>query len=262
MSAPTQSRVDEVSRYYDPAVKIELTGKYLFALIAIISLLMPYANKLDASAQNYLQAVFISIVAVYFTLAQIPRFYLVPRAERMRRKQLLSNSFGTALSLDMTSLYYNNAYSPSLIRLGANVMENSFFSKEVSGKMLIKSRFVTGAYAIAWLIAITLKHNNLEVLISITQLVFSAEIIAQWMNLEFLHFRYERIFEQLHAHFLHEIGEESHRAVATIIDAFVEYEAAKSSAGLLLSSKIFFKLNPMLTARWDQIRKDLKIPVE
>jgi hypothetical protein len=39
----------------------------------------------------------------------------------------------------------------------------------------------------------------------------------------------------------------------------VEYESAKSAAGLLLPTKIFNQINPALTVKWEQIRKDLKM---
>jgi len=43
------------------------------------------------------------------------------------------------------------------------------------------------------------------------------------------------------------------------LDAFVEYESAKSAAGLLLPTKIFDEINPELTKRWEQIKKELKM---
>ncbi len=177
----------------------------------------------------------------------------------MRRKQVLSDAFGTPLTHDKTSLYYNNEYSPSVQRLGANTMENAFFSKEITARMLWKNRFITGGYLVTWLLAFALRHNNLEGLTWITQLVFSAEIVALWLNLEVLRFRYEHVYDQLHAHFLHEIGEDSHRAIATVLASFVDYESAKSSAGILLSTKVFNKLNPSLSEKWKQIRRDLKM---
>ena len=125
--------------------------------------------------------------------------------------------------------------------------------------MLCRSRVITAGYLIAWIVAFALRHNDLDLLIWITQLVFSGEIIAQWLSLEVLHFRYERTYEQLHAHFLQEAGGSSQKAIATILDAFVEYESAKSAAGLLLPTKIFNQINPALTVKWEQIRKDLKM---
>ena len=253
------NRIDEVSQYYEPAARVGHIVPWLFWVIVFLSLCMPYSATLGASAQNVLQAVFIVFVMAYFTISQISRFYLVPRAERMRRKQMLSDAFGAPLSHDKTSLYYNNEYSPSVHRLGANTMENSLFSKEVAARMLYKNRLVTGGYVILWLLAFALRHNNLEVLTWITQIVFSSEIVVQWLNLEVLRFRHERTYEQLHAHFLHEIGADSPKAIATVLDSFVAYEAAKSSAGLLLSTKVFHNLNPSLAEKWNQIRQELKM---
>lgn len=258
MTNPSQ-RIDEVSEHYEPANKAEVLGKCLFWVIAALSLCMPYTATLDVLLKNILQAVFIVFVTVHFAVSQLSRFYLVPKAERIRRQQILSNSFGTKLSHEQTALYYNNDYSPSIKRLGANTLENSLFSKEIAARMLIRSRFITGSYVICWILAFALRHNNLELLTWITQIVFSGEIVAQWLNLEVLRLRHERVYDQLHYHFLHEIGEESPRAVATILDAFVSYESAKSSAGLLLSTKVFNKLNPALTEKWKRIRTDLNM---
>jgi hypothetical protein len=254
----TQQRIDEVSQYYAPALKLKRVRSGLFWVIAALSLSMPYSTLFDAVVQNILQAVFLLLVLCHFLISQVYRFYLVPRAERMRRKHLLSDSFATHLSHDRTSLYYNNEYSPSVQRLGANTMENALFSKEVAARMLQRTRLVTGGYAIAWLLAFALRHNNLEILTWITQVVFSTEVAVQWLNLEILRFRCEQVYERLHAHFLHSI-KDSPISIATILDAFVSYEAAKSSAGLLLSAKVFRELNPRLSEQWIRIRQELRM---
>jgi hypothetical protein len=101
------------------------------------------------------------LVMIHFVLSQIDRFYLIPKAERMRRKQMISDAFGTTLSHEKTSLYYNNEYSPSFKRLGANTMENSLFSKEVVAIMLCPRRIITGCYIVVWILAFTLRNNNL-----------------------------------------------------------------------------------------------------
>lgn len=258
MNSVTELRIDEVSHYYAPALKLKRIRSGLFWVIAVLSLSMPYSALLGAVAQTILQAVFLVLVICHFLISQIYRFYLVPTAERMRRKQLLSDSFGTHLSHDRTSLYYNNEYSPSVQRLGANTMENALFSKEIAARMLQKTRLITGGYAIAWLLAFALRHNNLEILTWITQIVFSTEVAVQWLNLEVLRFRCEQVYERLHAHFLHDI-KDSPRSIATILDAFVSYEAAKSSAGLVLSTKVFHELNPRLSEQWIRIRQELRM---
>ncbi len=253
-------RVDEVAKYYKPTRALATIRTSLFWSSATLSLMIPYAGSLLGSTlQSVLQAVFLVLVVVYFVLSQVIRFGFVPRAERMRRMQLLSDSFGAPLSHDRTSLYYNNQYSPSMQRLGANTMENAFFSKEIAAKMLARKRLLTGGYLIAWLVAFALRHDNLALLTWITQLVFSGEILTEWLKLEILRIHHERTFEQLHSHFLQEIGTDSPRAIAEVLDAFVAYEATKSTAGILLSTKLFQQLNPILTTQWEQIKRDLKM---
>lgn len=254
------NRVDEVSEYYVPIAQMGKATRAMFWGIAALSLFMPYAEAfLDPTNHSVLRGIFLVLVIVYFSLSQISRLYLVPKAERLRRKQLLSDAFGTRLTHDRTSLYYNNSYSPSVERLGASTMENALFSKEIAGKMLVRERWVIGFYIVIWLLAFTVRHNDLALITWITQLIFSGEIIAGWLKLECLHFRHEQTYEQLHAHFLHGIGGDQPRAIANVLDAFVAYESTKAAAGILLSSKIFEDLNPELTGRWNQIRHDLKM---
>ena len=184
---------------------------------------------------------------------------LTPKAEHERRRQLLSDAFGVALSNNETSLYYNNAYPPSLLRLGANTMENAFFSKKIAKEMLIYKRVVTLIYIIIWLIAVINRHSTLESITLVTQVVFSGQVLAQWISLEALRFRHKQIYKQLYDHFLHDIGEKTPGGKAAILDAFTAYESTKAVAGIKLSTKTFEKLNDNLTREWHRIRTKLKM---
>lgn len=261
MTNSISQRTDDASRYYRPIGTIGIACGLLFWAIAGLSLLLPYTASIDPSPEfrSALRSCFIVLVLVRFALSLISSYYLVPRAERMRRKLLLSDAFGTPLSHDKTCLYYNNQCSPSVQRLGANTMENALFSKEITARMLFYRRLIIGGYFVVWLFAIMLRHNNLEMLTWITQLIFSGEIIAQWIKLEILRCSCERTFDQLHSHFLHGIEESCPVAVATVLDSFVEYESAKAYAGVKLSTKVFQKLNPDLSKKWDEIRQELKL---
>ena len=260
MNGSRQERVDEVSKHYEPVKTITAIGSCLFWVIAALSLCMFYVASLGRPGiLAVLQAFYIVFVLVDFGLSQISRLYLFPKAENMRRKQLLSDAFGTPLSHNRTNLYYNNQCPPSVQRVGANTMENALFSKEIAGAMLIRRRIIVGGYIVVWLLAFSLRLNNLTVIMWMTQIVFSGHIVAKWLNLEVLHARHERVYETLHHYFLHQISQDSERAIASVLDAFVWYEAAKSSAGVMLSTKIFQKLNPSLTQKWNRIREELKI---
>ncbi|MBE9053180.1 hypothetical protein IQ243_22695 [Nostocales cyanobacterium LEGE 11386] len=258
MNNTGNQRVDEVSQYYAPIKKLGTINVVLFWSNAALSLAMPYSVSIIGKAgTDILQVIFLVLVLAYFSISQVSSLYLVPRAELMRRKQLLSDSFGVPLSDDHTSLYYNNSFSPSLQRLGANTMENALFSKEIASTMLGRKRVIIFGYLIAWLFAFSLRHDNLELLAWITQLVFSGEILAEWLKLEILRFRYERTYDELYSHFLHKLGQDSPHATANVLNAFVNYEAAKSTAGILLSTDDFEKLNPILSKRWKQICQEL-----
>lgn len=260
MSNVSLTRVDEVSQYYAPVEKLGTVSLILFWLNAVLSFTMPYsASILGKEWSNVLQSIFLVLVLIYFSISQISSLYSVPRAELMRRKQLLSDSFGVPLSQEHTSLYYNNSFSPSVQRLGANTMENALFSKEIASIMLFRKRFIIFGYLLAWLLAFSLRHNNLELLTWITQLVFSGEILAEWLKLEILRLRYERTYDELYSHFLHNLGQGSPRAIANVLNAFVSYEAAKSNAGILLSTDDFQKLNPILSERWKRICQELEM---
>ena len=251
-------RVDEVSRYYHPVAQIEKAKIALFWVVAVLSLLILQAGPFfEAGVQELGRVAFIVLGLTFFVLAMANRFYFIPRAERRRRRQLLSDAFRTSLSHDRTTLYYNNEFPPSLQRLAASTMENALFSKEIAGEMLGAKRLVIGGYLLVWLVAFTLRHADLNLLIWITQVVFSAELVAGWISLEVLRARHEATYEELHRHFLHAVGDRSASAIATVLEAFASYEVTKAATGVQLSSKVFARLNPGLTARWETIRKDL-----
>jgi hypothetical protein len=256
-------RVDEISQYYSPIKKLGAINSVLFWINAALSFAMPYSISFWGKAgAEVLQAFFLVLVLVYFSISQFSSLYLVPRAELMRRKQLLSNSFGVPLSHDHTSLYYNNSFSPSVQRLGANTMENCFFSKEIASRMLSRKRVIIFGYLLAWLSAFSLRHDNLELLTWLTQLVFSGEILTEWLKLEILRFRHERTYDEIYSHFLHKLGQDSPCATANVLNAFVTHESAKSTAGILLSTNDFQKLNSTLSKRWEKICRELDMQNE
>ncbi len=260
MSQNSQNRVDEVNRHYEPVKKAGRITGYLFWIIVGLSLFIPYIKQdINPGVASKIRLVFICLVLIHFCLAQFSRFYLLPRAERKRRQQLLSDSFGAPLSHDRTAHYYNNEYAPNILRLGANTMENSFFSKEIAARMLIPKRIITLIYIIIWIFLFGSPECKPETLMWITQLVFSTEICIQWLTLELLRSAYKNTYDELHSLFMNEPNGESPKEIATILDSFTAYEAAKHSAGFLLSSKVFFKMNEELTQRWNQIRDDLNM---
>lgn len=249
------TRVDEIEKYYNPIDQIEKISTPIFIVTTLLALTLPYAKQF----QNELQIVFIIFIIIDFGLSQFLRFIIIPTAERKRRQQLLSDAFDTPLILEKTTLYYNNTYPPSITRLGANIFENSLFSKRILEKMLIKNRIITILYLVIWLIIVLNKNSDFDLRMWISQLFFSANIALYWINLEILRFRYEKVYQKLYDHFFHNIGDENEKGKAAILDSFAEYESAKSSASVKLSSKIFHDINNTVTQEWESLKQILKM---
>lgn len=257
MSSSATERVDEVSQHYEAARKLDTACGILFYVLMVVSFTVLFPERLGTTGTDVLKGSFLMLSVFLFGAFLVSKLWLVPSAERVRRKQLLADAFGTPLTPETTHKYYNNKFSPSHQRLAANVLENAFFGKEVSGKMLPKVRWVTGAYLFSWLGVLVFRYGSMDTILWITQIVFSADIAAYWLSLETLRSRHNRVYEDLYEHFLHGHGEEEAKAKASILDSFATYESAKAVAGILLSTKVFERENPKLSKDWDGLRKRL-----
>jgi hypothetical protein len=258
MSNTDTKRIDEVSRYYDPVENLEKIGTILFWVNAALSLIMPYSDSIFGNPRaDIIQGIFLVLVLIYFGFSQSSSLYFFPEAEIIRRKQLLSNSFGIPLTQEITALYYNNPFSPSVQRLGANTMENALFSQEIASRMLSRKRKIVFVYFLSWILAFSFRRENFEIVAWITQIVFSSEILSGWIKLEIFRSRCKHIYNQLHSHFLYKLGQDYPNANANVLNAFVDYEAAKSMAGILLSTNDFNIINPILSKTWEKTCIDL-----
>lgn len=251
-------RIDEVDVHYRPIENINLITNILFWLLAIISLVLITITFENNLLHQVFKILFICSTLLSFVLGLVNRFHLIPKAERIRRKQNLSDALGISLTDEHTNLYYNNQYSNSIYKLGANTFENSLFSKEIASVMLKKTRIAVGGYLLIWLVAVTTRKTNLDLITWITQIVFSGEIIVSWISLEILRLRHERVYERFYDFFRNN-QKQNPQALATILDIFTDYESAKSAASLKLSTKTFNRLNPSLSEKWTKIRKKLKM---
>ncbi len=253
-------RVDELEKYYHPIGVCDNWSGRLFFVSAILSVLIPYTSTIENQwLVNSASIFFILSVVVYSILVNYNGFYLIPTAENLRRKQLLSDAFGIPLTPEQTRLYYNNKVSPSVMRLGANIMENTFFAKSVCCEMAKKERIKILIYTLVWLSAIFNRSTDLNLLLTLTQVLFSGEIVVRWIKIEVMRSRNESIYEKLYSLFLNRGSSEDHKIVAGILDSFASYESAKASASIKQSSKIFHSLNPNLTKEWNSIKKKLEI---
>ncbi|HBP40658.1 MAG TPA: hypothetical protein DD644_02725 [Halomonas sp.] len=252
-------RVDEVDKYYKPVKNLDYLSNILFYIGAMLSISIPFLTKEQVLLSSTVPVVFIVSVLLYAFVVSANSYYFIPFAERQRRRQLLSNSLAVPLSFEETNKYYNNKLDPNVLKLGANLMENSFFGKHICERMLVKERIKVFLYAAIWLFVAIYRGSDLGLVLAASQLLFASEIVFRWIKLEILRVRNERVFDSLYSLYLGHSQTHSPTIEAGVLDAFAEYEAAKASAAVKLSTKVFRNMNEELTQKWERVRSKLQM---
>ena len=253
-------RVDELERYYKPIEKIDDLNAWLFWVSAILSIVVLFDRLTPWQAlHDVLEISFVLLVILHLLLSLYVRYHLLPIAERKRRRQLLSDSFAVPLIAETTQKYYNNEISPSITRLGANVLENSLFAKTITSKMAIRERIKSLIYFLIWVLAMFWRTTDLGLLVVITQTIFSSEIVEGWIRIEVLRNEAEKFYEELYNKFLHKVDLTSSDGIASLLDLFASYEATKSMTAIRQLRSIFMSINPELSQEWDITRERLGI---
>lgn len=254
-------KIDTVgAKYYGPLKWLDSLGSGLFWLVSAASigtLLVDRATH--AWASDALQIVFIMGVVLYFAQGLVQRLYLFPHAEDQRRHQLLSDSYQVNLTHEVTAEYYNNSQTAPLRRLAASVMESAFFTREITGIMLVGQRWRSLIYLVIYLVAVFYRATDLAFIAIAAQAIFGEEILSRWLRLEWLAHRSTRAFDDLNRLFDDRLAFSRPGTQAHAIDSFSFYESSKSTAAVLLSSRIFSRENDRLSAEWDRIRQRLGI---
>ena len=255
------ARVDTVAEnYYRPLQRAEKAGDVLFWLISILSIVALFVDKASYPlAADTAQIVFIVGVILYFGQGQVQKLYLFPKAEDKRRQQLLSNSFGVALTHEKTEGYYNNDQTHPIKRLAASVMESAFFTHAMTRLMLPAERAKTFGYIAVYLVAVLNRSSDLAFLAVAAQALFGGEIVARWLRLEWLRYRSEQTFNNFNRLFVGRPAFTKAVPQSEALDLFSFYECTKSTATMLLTQKLFDQHNPRLTREWEQIRGKLGI---
>lgn len=252
-------RIDEVDKHYRPVQRLSNLSNALFYIGAFLSIAIPFLTEDKPFLAAIVPVAFFVIVFCHAIIVSSNAYYFIPFAERQRRKQLLSNSLGIPLTIEETNKYYNNKLDPNILKLGANLMENAFFGKHVCERMLVKERTKIFLYAVAWLFVTIYRGSDLGFILALSHLLFASEILFGWIKLEILRIRNERVYESLYSLYLGQPQTPVPLVEAGVLDAFAEYEAAKASAAIKLSTTIFNKMNQDLTQQWERVRVNLKV---
>ncbi len=252
-----QKRHDPIGdQYFSPVRVADEVSGWLFYIAALLSFATLLVDKKEMPRiYDIVQALFVLSVIAVFVIGIVIRLYLTPRAEDMRRKDLLSKAFSVPLTHEQTTGYYNNNQTNPIRFLGVAYMENSFFSKAVLLKMAKWERLKISIYITCFLIAVLNRSTDLAFAATAAAAIFSEQILSRWFRMEWLRSRCESTYNDLNS--LFQSSPNSTTLQAKVLEAATFYETGKANAAITLSESVFFKLNPTLSNEWERIKKML-----
>jgi len=227
------------------------TAGFIFIVILIIEKLSVPNMAIFQSSLNSILAV----LSVIYFIASIVQSYFFQSAEFHRKNDFTDNSFNTKLSEKKSTNYFSNDnIENGIIKLGVNCFENSFFTRNISGKMVfkesIKSTIILGLFILVAAVA-----DN-RIFMTLLKMALPLSIIQKTIKLLILHQTVSRVFFDFKKIFT---DVKENQRVPLIINNVISYEKTLSWASITLNSKIFNQMNTELSMEWERIKNEHSI---
>lgn len=238
------------------AARWNLAGSWLFALNALLSFGLIFTK--DTRIEPFLAA-FLCVLVVGSLFVSLRSRCLINNGNTAQRAAQFANAFGVACEHPVRDGYYNSALRPGLRRLLATTCESAGLTKEILHEMFTAHLFKVVGFGIIFLAYICYWKSDSSIIAVAAQTLFSADLIGSLVGM----IRYSqkvRTAEQTLVNFFRTAADlDDPHAMAIGLSAHVDYECAKEEAAILLDSKIYDKLNPSYTERWNRLRAEFKI---
>jgi hypothetical protein len=253
------SRSDPIrTSHYESVSRADTFSDWLFYAATALTLVFPFVERATHPILfDWVQYLFAVAVVLLFGIGLVSRLYLVPRAENMRRKDFFSSAMGVPLTHQKTDGYYNNDLTDPSRRMAAQVLENSHFSKSIILCMLWVERTKISVYIVVWLLCVIYRGTDLGWIVAATQVIFGEQLLSKYLRMEWLRDKCEDTYKDVFS--LFQAGTNESHFKAAVLEAVTSYESAKANAGIVLSSKVFNKLNGKLSIEWSEIKATLNI---
>lgn len=130
-------KVDPIrDRYFKPLEQAEQWFERLLFANAALSLAVPLIDRsLYPTAYAAVQISFATLVVVGAILGLGIKLYWGPRGAERRISDFVSSAFAVSLSPERTQGYYNNTETEPVRRAALQLLENSWFTKEIARLM-------------------------------------------------------------------------------------------------------------------------------
>jgi hypothetical protein len=253
---------DPIDRFYAPLASAEKFSDISFWIAAILSIIALQIEKSTSPViYEAVQSAFAFSVMGVFILGLAARLYWSSRAQSKRLADFVSNAFDVPLIPERSQGFFNNLETGPFRRMAASLLENTLFTKAILQRMLRNERIKVVVYACVWLIALLNRATDLALITGIAQVILSEQIISKWIRMEWLRARVEGVYEDVYS-LIQSTGNAGSKEInARVIEYLLRYETAKSQAGISLSTSIFKRINPAVSAEWRKTVSELKLSI-
>lgn len=248
------SKRDDVDLLYSRSKTMAALCKYLFWGNCVVALATTICGGQLKTALTYVQIIGALLYVILKSLDDGLFWY---SAEAARRKNSVQVAFNVSLSELETEEYYNNNVEPSVLKYALNTFESNYFSKFIAGKMLVKSAFMS-LVSIIVLIVTGWFVSSGDILLAITQAIFSAYVIEDTLMLTIYKLKMDILYDEAYS-ILISIGVKDEKQMVWLLAYAVEYEAIKAHYKVRLDSTIFNTYNDELSQKWDDIRRKIVV---
>lgn len=254
---PGSDRVDPVEPLYSQYQFWEHLSERLGWLAVAAFGVYAWLHHVHDGRAEFAKLSFVLLTVLSVCIAYVSRYLLQPRADRERRKLLLSDALGERLTAVRQRRYYNNPVSPSLERMLLILAENTFFFPRLLKAELPRQLFLCALVTVALLVG--LRFGTAELVELLAVLVLFGELglgkTIRWIwvtqRMHLLHGQVAALVTSRH---------EGVALLARSMELAMEYDYIKAKSGVRASDKTLERLNKRLSEEWEAyLRNELKI---
>lgn len=250
-------------KFYAPLALVENVSNICFWGAASLSIAVFFVEKNNYPIlSSAVQIAFVVVVVIQFVLGLWMRLSLSTRAQQKRIADFLSSAFQFPLLAQPSRGYFDNAEQEPFRRIAASLLEKLLFTKSILQSMFSRELLVVLLYVVVWLLSMLNRSADLALITALGQVVFSEQLLSRFVRIIWLKASADGMYEDAYAIIQSSQKMPAAQFRARVIDCLLRYETAKALAGISLSTKVFRKLNPALSAEWAETADALQIPRE
>ena len=246
---------------FDQAKSFEKYSQYILWLSTIILAIAFTVKVYDKNLlyiSEFLNSLNCFFIISYPVLTFISEYFFYD-ASNQKRVDFIDNSFDSSYSDDHSIEYYTNEnIANGIYKMAVNSFENSFFTYHIASEMTKNKWLKNLLFAVLILTFAIFGFNNAFILL--VQLTLPILLFQEALNHTLFVYRINRVLKNFRRLFndLKETNDIKSKRPEILLNV-LEYETILSSGGILLDSKVYQEMNPELSKKWEQLKKDYEI---